>query len=52
MGIFVHTTTGMGWEWEYDYGNEREWDRESHSRTSLIEIIYKNKFLILIKEWN
>ena len=27
---------GMGWEWEYGHRNEREWDRKSHSRTSLV----------------
>ena len=34
MEIFVYTTMGM--KWEYSHGNGREWDRKSHSRTSLI----------------
>ena len=24
MGMFLHTTMGMGWECEYGHGNERE----------------------------
>ena len=36
MGMFLCTTIGKGWEWEYGYGNGREWDRKSHSRTSLV----------------
>ena len=27
---------GMGWEWENGHGNGREWNRKSHSRTSLV----------------
>ena len=33
--MFLYTTIGMGWEWEYGHLNEREWDRKSHSLTSL-----------------
>ena len=25
------------WEWEYGHGNKMEWDRKSHSRTSLVK---------------
>ena len=35
MGIFLFTIMGMGWEREYG-GKGREWDRKSHSRTSLV----------------
>ena len=35
--MFLYTAMGMGWEWEYGHGNGREWDRKSHSRTSLTE---------------
>ena len=34
IGMFLYTTMGMGLE--YGHGNGREWDRKSHSYTSLI----------------
>ena len=41
MGMFVYTTMGMGWEWEYGHGNRRDWDRKSHSHTSLFRAGHK-----------
>ena len=38
MGIVLYTTVGMQWKWEYGHGNGKEWDRKSHSRTSLIQL--------------
>ena len=35
MEMILYTNMGMGWEWEYGHENGREWDRKSHSCTSL-----------------
>ena len=45
--MFLYTNMGMGWEWEYGYGNWREWDRKSHSRTSLMCIRDDNMSVVL-----
>ena len=34
MGMFLYTYMGMARE--YGHGNGQEWDRKSHSRTSLL----------------